>query len=94
MSRSEDTTGSSDSTAARRELLAIAAEMAASQAHLRAVLALLAGDGGAEPRWEPVRDPETGQRLFDWNAALGKMRFVTKWHGERREVILPMPQVA
>ena len=71
------------------------AEFRAATARVEAVRRYLAGEtaGVESPQWTPVRDPETGQRLYDWHPS-GKMRFVTKWHGERREVILPLPSVA
>lgn len=76
-------------------LVEAVAEFRAASARVEAVARYLAGEtaGIESPQWMPVRDPETGQRLYDWHPS-GKMRFVTKWHGERREVILSLPQVA
>lgn len=77
------------------ELKAALVDFRAATARVEAVARYLAGEtaGIEPPGWTPVRDPETGQRLYDWHPS-GKMRFVTKWHGERREVILPLPSVA
>jgi hypothetical protein len=82
-------------SAAADELRAALAEFRAATARVEAVARYLAGEtaGIEAPEWTAVRDPETGQRLYDYHPS-GKMRFVTKWHGERREVILPLPQVA